>query len=397
MQRELKKPENGPVQGKGFPKEPMENVPAERIREMLLGRKFEEAAAMGERAIPNLILALGDEDKGVRSEAVCAIVAIGAPAVPALASALKDGNGRVQEQAAFVLVKIAEGHPLRDWRAALPTLVESLRSGNTWVRGHAAQALEILVEKHPEYEWAGAVPVFIEALGCKDPSVRARSAGALKEIAKRHPEYDLEEAVPVLIEALNDENAWVKRCTYEALKNIVRGHSEHGSGKAIAALVECLRRTDEWVKFRASELLVEIGAPAAPALIGLLGDVDDDVRKIAATTLVKIGLGTLTLKDRVLCLLALSETDDVIAIGISAVPALVECMKHRDEDMWQKAVFVLGEMAKARPEEVAHAIVDYVNGNGGDALLEINEGNDGAARGISQVLLKCGEVMQNAA
>ena len=70
-------------------------------------------------AVPDLIIALKDSDKHIRSSAANALGGIGKDAVPALITALKDSDKNVRSSAADALGSIGE-----DAKDAVPTLID---------------------------------------------------------------------------------------------------------------------------------------------------------------------------------------------------------------------------------------------------------------------------------
>jgi hypothetical protein len=86
-----------------------------------------------EPTVESLIAALKDDDKGVRQQAVAALVKIGESAVAPLIAAFKEGDERVQQQALAALVKIGE--------PAVAPLIAALKEGDERVQQQALAAL----------------------------------------------------------------------------------------------------------------------------------------------------------------------------------------------------------------------------------------------------------------
>ncbi|NYZ60386.1 HEAT repeat domain-containing protein [Candidatus Micrarchaeota archaeon] len=84
-------------------------------------------------------------------------------------------------------------------------------------------------------------------------------------------------------------------------------------------------------------------------------------------------------------------------LGVHGIPSLVKAIGNANEKAGEEVAYALCKIAKKHPEEVASEIIDYVNGRGGDILLEINAQNDFAASALNEVLKECGEAMENAA
>jgi len=154
--------------------------------------------------------------------------------------------------------------------------------------------------------------------------------------------------------------------------------------------------------------LVQMGENAIPELIGCLSS---ELKEKAAEALVRIGKPAAIIRrlkfmeewiprDRNA---AAAEAEKMMVAGVlarigkDAVPALVEALGDSNETVRHYAVEVLGNIAKKYPEEVAYAIIHFVNGDAGDELLEINSSNDWIANKINEILLECGEAMENAA
>jgi HEAT repeat protein len=91
-----------------------------------------------EAAIPDLILALKDQDAIVRDYAIEALVLMyPRDVVPPLAKALKDAHPTIRRKAAEAL-----GRVRNFTEAALPDLILLLKDGNPEVRRSAAKALK---------------------------------------------------------------------------------------------------------------------------------------------------------------------------------------------------------------------------------------------------------------
>ncbi|MEM4359081.1 MAG: HEAT repeat domain-containing protein, partial [Candidatus Bilamarchaeaceae archaeon] len=87
---------------------------------------------------------------------------------------------------------------------------------------------------------------------------------------------------------------------------------------------ELYKRIKRLLLFRKIDEIVTIGKPAVPALIKALKDKNEDVRKRAAEALGKIGFDKIPIEGKVLALLILEKTDEVVAIGKPAVTALID-------------------------------------------------------------------------
>jgi HEAT repeat protein len=150
-------------------------------------------------AVPALIQALQVyQDVDVRQWVTEALVEIGKGAVPALIGALQDADKGVRYRAAEALV---EG------KGAVPALIQALQDQHEFVRRQAAEALGCIGEGAKE-----AVPALIQALQNQDVDIHQLVTEALLKIGK--------EAIPALIELLQDHDVDVRRHTAGALNNI---------------------------------------------------------------------------------------------------------------------------------------------------------------------------------
>ena len=100
--------------------------------------RMNAAKALGEiknpKAVEPLIVALKDENPGVREEAAKALVQIGVPAVNVLIDALKDGDADVRERATWALGAIKDS-------IAVKPLIALLKDKNPRVQEQAVKAL----------------------------------------------------------------------------------------------------------------------------------------------------------------------------------------------------------------------------------------------------------------
>ncbi|MEM3075959.1 MAG: HEAT repeat domain-containing protein, partial [Candidatus Bilamarchaeaceae archaeon] len=100
---------------------------------------------------------------------------------------------------------------------------------------------------------------------------------------------------------------------------------------------ELYKRIRTILLFRKIDEVVAIGKPAVPALIDALKDKNEDVRYRAAWALGKIGFDKIPIESKVLALLILGEIDKVVAIGKPVVPVLIDALKDKNEDVRENA------------------------------------------------------------
>jgi len=185
--------ENSPAAGKGFPKEPLENVPAEKVRELLIKNRFDVPRGvmeMGRTAVSGLAECLEYED--VQKFAVETLTDMAdsgvdcSSAIPALERLLKDDHPMMRWKAALALGCIGDV-------SAIPALVECLKSGDNALVENAAWALMRL--------GFTVVLTLIGRLKGPDPAERAEAAEVLGVIALVYPK----EVASVIVSYVNGE------------------------------------------------------------------------------------------------------------------------------------------------------------------------------------------------
>jgi len=91
-------------------------------------------------AVPELIVTMGDENSGVRSKSMLALVEIDEPSVDPLINALSNENWQIRRQAAEALGLICA-------QKAVNPLIEILDDKNSWVKKAAAESLGNIGDK----------------------------------------------------------------------------------------------------------------------------------------------------------------------------------------------------------------------------------------------------------
>lgn len=204
---------------------------------------------MGEqKAIPELMEALQDEDEPVRLNAAYALGAIGESAVPALIGAMREDSEDLRRHAGYALS--AMGEP------AVPALIEATRDADGRVRAAAVDALGDIGMPLP-----GVVSALTRVLSDEYDWARRHAADALGTIGP-----GAREAVPALIKTLRDEKVYVRINAATALARIGPEAEE-----SVQALTERLNDPDRYVRSFAAIALRQIGTPAAQeALLNFL-------------------------------------------------------------------------------------------------------------------------------
>lgn len=320
-----------------------------------------------------LVVALGDEDAGVRKTVVAALASLqDTAAVQALMEALlEDSDPEVREAAAWALGEIEDAR-------AVPALGEALQRDEVpAVRLMAAYALgEIedprgveplgaaiddsdpkvrlaVIQALGEIESPDAIEPLSSALRDADPEIREYAVWALGEIEDAR-------AVPALADVLgSDSEVAVRRKAAWAL-----GEIEHGSG--VDALAAALADDDAEVRRVAIWALGEIEDPrAVDPLAGLLRDPDVEVRQRAARALGEIedpravdplleALRDSDARVRELVAWALGEIEDP-----RAGPGLAAALADAEPAVRRTAIWALGEIElQSAPAALIEALRD---------------------------------------
>ena len=231
----------------------------------------------GQVAIPPLIVALGDEDAQVRSEAAMALGYIGTDglktgspddmirgAITSLLGALKDPQPSVRVAAADALASIISSEKstgLIDHKAALITLTDSLSDRDAAVRYAALGTLGLVAPASgvdPPRELA-------EALKDESAGTRASAVAALFNFRR-----GLDPWIPSLLQMIEKDNDPTVREAFR--KSVANIHPPAVSAAVIPTLIAVLRSPDGQVRDIACRFLMAFGSEAraaAPALIAM--------------------------------------------------------------------------------------------------------------------------------
>jgi len=300
-----------------------------------------------------------------------------------LITALKDEDWIVRASAVEAIGKIAEKHPEYDWEAVVPNLITALKDKDSDVRKKAVEALGKIAEKHPEYDWEIVVPDLITALKDEDWHVRWRAAWALEEIGFEKVPLDGrvlallilkkiddavaigEPAVPDLITALKDEDRGVRERAAEAIGKIGVNDEQ------FETIVRMLKEGETWWEREGAAMaLGELkNVKAVPDLIAALKDKDWYVRWRTAEALEKIGFDKVPLDGRVLALLILEKTDEVVAMGEPAVSGLIAALKN---EYWvrERAAWALEKIAEKLFEKPIALVEQFIEKGEFEEALE---------------------------
>ncbi len=189
-----------------------------------------QLAALGVRAIPDLVELLEEESQDIRRNVCYALSAIGAPAVSPLIHALEAKHSWTRDSAAEAL-----GDMGRDAQHAVPALMRAVRDESDNVRSHAAEALGTTGQLS-----AAAVPALISASQDAEESVRRNAVFALAQLGPH-----AKNAVRALQNVLFDTNRYVRGDAVHALHRI-------GTKEASDALLRYLTMT-RWCSLTSRE------------------------------------------------------------------------------------------------------------------------------------------------
>ena len=229
--------------------------------------------SMGQKAVPNLLILMGEEDPGVRARACVVFGRMGAKgheAIPALIRSLGDEVPSVGRSAAWALSKIGQ--------LAVEPLTAKCKDEDPTVR---ALAIWALAEIYPQPR--EAVELFAAALRADDVRVRKAAADGLAKLGGR-----ARDAVGVLIDVTDDPDIEVRSSAIAAL-----GYVGVEAREAVPALASALQRETPALKILVVRALRTMGGKARVAvgsIAPLLNDkTDPALRREAMLALADIG------------------------------------------------------------------------------------------------------------
>ncbi len=297
--------------------------------------------SIGPEALPALREALKSGQPHVRSGAAKAITWIGpdaVEAVPALIGNLGDERADVREQTAEALGSI--GQP------ALAPVLATLRVENPRARQGAALALEWLKDFSSE-----SVPSLVAGLEQeKDDATRASFVKSLTRL-----KYTPNEFLSHLLPALGTESALLRQEIHNALLDM-----EPAGSTSVPALERILRDPASPLREPAAYLLGRIGPAASPAVPHLIAarktGEDAKLSTVCEAALVEIGAPAVpalivemsSSGSGVDPTSAISWAEEcVFKIGEEAVPALTRALASPEDFVRAKSLRMLARLGKA--------------------------------------------------
>jgi HEAT repeat protein len=203
---------------------------------------------------------------------------------------------------------------------------------------------------------APAVEALTASLAAPDPKLRVELATTLGRIGPA-----ARSAVPALLAALGDPVSEVRDAAALAL-----GEIEPDPGAVIPALVSSVRARPDRRCLDAIAVLEKLGAPAVPALIGLIRNDDADVRSRASVTLIAIGTAAKPATAALIDGLRWPDPEvrqfvasALAAIGPEAVEPLIAALEDRDPRVRGGAVQALGLLGESA-RAAAPALVEVL-------------------------------------
>ena len=312
------------------------------------------------------------DDLNLRQGASNALVTLGDAAVEQLAAALSAPSLDVRIWSAYTLGRIGpeaseaagllagmldSDHP--DQRAVAARSLGQIGVADEIVVAGLAQALTDDDERVREWSAAAigqigpdaefAIPELIEAL--HDQSIRRETVRAIVEIGAA--------AVPSLIAAVEDET--IRLDVSVALREIDPDASrEAGVETTTTADLPALRIAlgnadrDEEARIEVAILLGQLGTEAAPILMAVFGDTNEDVSKAAAAAFAEIGSEAVPLLQEAITnespVIRARAADALGAIGPDAhvaVGDLITALEDTDRMVKHRAVNALDELNPA--------------------------------------------------
>jgi len=260
-----------------------------------------EMERIGEPAVPHLLALLAQEGDRARSYAIAALARLGGPAMPALVQAFEHGTAPTREG-----VTLALSRPKEVSELALPILLAAARDQNARVRasaprglvrfaaepgavdalGQALQDQDLDVRRWASHSLSqspvpGVRSALRDALADTDGMVRVWAAKALWAIGA-----ESSTVVPPLLPLLEDPDPSTRHEAGRALWAIAE---EGGGQEAASTLVRLLGYPDRQVRFTAERILGMLGEPATTQLLEVERDTDPESRAAQLRALGRTG------------------------------------------------------------------------------------------------------------
>jgi WD40 repeat protein/HEAT repeat protein len=195
-----------------------------------------------------------------------------------------------------------------------------------------------------------AIPELIGLLQRPEAEVQVTSLQALQAVSGKN-----KSAVPALVKLIDDKVDFRVAILATTTLLQIDPSNDAGPKKAVPLLLACLCGSDEDVRQAAESMLEQLGERAVSPLTLSLHDSDPNKRRLAATTLGKIGPKAERSINELVKVLREDEKNVVRRaaaealgqVGVKALPALTECLKDPQPSVRQMAAEGLGVMGPA--------------------------------------------------
>jgi len=304
-----------------------------------LRRAFDELSRANEKSILKvLIVALDDENKYVRKEAVLALGRLDDPRViTPLTTALKDPFRDVRDIASEALSKV------RDPRSSEP-LFAALKDNSAFVRDEAAKALG-------QFKEPRIVRKVIRALGDDNDFVREGAAKAMGYLV--HPR-----AMKLLVNLLDDFNADVRLAAGKSLQSY---HWQPADDAQAAKYCVSIQKWEECASYGETAI--------HPLAIALKGD-DSEVRRKASAVLSELQWQPSTNKEKALYCVAKQNWKECVQLGKNAIKPLIQELDNED---WRVRVSASQSLAEINNEQAVEPLIKRADDKNADVRIAIVE------------------------
>lgn len=298
-------------------------------------------SSLGSDAVPELVLALQNEDAGVRHGAALALgnfkQAAREAIAPLVAMAMNDRQPAPRAAALEALGEIAP-----QFEDAVLVFFEGIKDGKPEVQKRAAGSLQLIGAKVN-----GHLPAVRDALSHDDDVVREAAAELLADV-----ELAERDGVELLLDSIKSDNNTVVAAAIGRMQDITPDNHD-----LVPLLLRRLEDSSALVRQQAIAGLGRIGPRAESAvesLAALLADESDEVRLQAALALAGIGSGSAkALPDLIIAFK--DKNGDVRnaaslaagQIGPAAIFPLLTALKSENTSIRAHAALALGEIGPA--------------------------------------------------
>eukprot|EP00929_Paragymnodinium_shiwhaense_P115156 TRINITY_DN8384_c0_g1_i1.p1 TRINITY_DN8384_c0_g1~~TRINITY_DN8384_c0_g1_i1.p1 ORF type:complete len:1514 (-),score=356.60 TRINITY_DN8384_c0_g1_i1:176-4717(-) len=282
-------------------------------------------------------------------------------AVDAVLASLEHGTLQVQREALTLLPLVAQRGDERCLGRALQLFETAAERGNGELRTDAVEALVQMAAAGDEH----VVSAFLAALSAAtgDEAFKARLLRAMGQVAT----IGDRKAIAGVGVCLRRKDPELRSAAREAMQRL----ATRGDAAAIQAITECFQRKDEATRLDALQLLSLLGgsdATTIDALLTLLEDVSDSVRKKATKLIVQLadhgarrvinGAGVRLRKRRSEVRKAAREVLlNVTSRGDEkAVSAVIAAVESQDKLVRREAVQLLPQVAATSDERALHTL-----------------------------------------